>query len=98
MAAKLPRDEVVRVAELAHLTLTEAEAEQFGRQLADILDWVNAIRQADTSGVEPTAHASTTARTWREDERLASLSKDDALRSAPDADVTAGLFRVPSVR
>jgi len=98
MAAKLPRDEVVRVAELAHLKLTDAEVERFGRQLADILDWVTAIQQADTDGVEPTSHASSTTRVWREDEPSASLSKDDALRSAPDADPKAGLFRVPSVR
>lgn len=97
MAAKLDRAEVLRIAELAHLTLTEPEVETFGRQLAGILDWVEAIRQADTDGVEPTSHVSRDTRIWRTDELTPSLDRDDVLKSAPDADPTSGLFRVPKV-
>jgi len=97
MAAKLSRAEVLRIAGLAHLTLTEAEVDTFGRQLAGILDWVNEIQQADTAGVEPTSHVSRDTQIWREDELTPSLERDEVMRSAPDADRTSGLFRVPKV-
>ncbi|HSG01433.1 MAG TPA: Asp-tRNA(Asn)/Glu-tRNA(Gln) amidotransferase subunit GatC [Vicinamibacterales bacterium] len=97
MAAKLSRADVLRIAGLAHLTLTEAEVETFGRQLAGILDWVDEIQQADTAGVEPTSHVSRDTQIWRDDELTPSLERDDVLGSAPDADFKDGLFRVPRV-
>jgi aspartyl-tRNA(Asn)/glutamyl-tRNA(Gln) amidotransferase subunit C len=97
MATKLSRPDVLRVAELAHLTLTDAEVETFARQLEDILDWVNQIQQADTDGVEPTAHASEATAAWREDAVAPSLGREDILERAPEAAAEAGLFRVPTV-
>ncbi len=97
MATKLSRADVLRVAELAHLRLTDAEVETFARQLAGILDWVTAIEQADTTGVEPTAQVSTAPGAWRDDVVSASLDRTAVLDEAPDAAVDAGLFRVPTV-
>ena len=94
---KLSRDDVLRVAALAHLTLTDAEVETFARQLAGILEWVAAIDQADTTGVEPTSHVGAGAAVWRQDEPAPSLARTAALDQAPDADRQAGLFRVPAV-
>jgi len=98
MATKLPRRDVLRVAELAHLTLTEAEVETFSRQLSDILDWMAAIQQTDTANVTPTFGVASGTPRWRADEPVASLPPEEALREAPDADPTTGLFRVPTVR
>jgi aspartyl-tRNA(Asn)/glutamyl-tRNA(Gln) amidotransferase subunit C len=97
MATKLSRDDVLRVAALAHLTLTDAEVDVFARQLAGILDWVAAVDRADTAGVEPTSHVGADLSVWREDEPSPSLAREDALHASPDADRQAGLFRVPAV-
>ena len=96
MATKLPREDVLRVADLAHLTLTEREIESFATELSDILDWVRTVQQADTAGVEPTARASTEGAA-REDQPEPSIDRDEVLASAPDADRARGLFRVPTV-
>jgi aspartyl-tRNA(Asn)/glutamyl-tRNA(Gln) amidotransferase subunit C len=93
----LTRDEVLAIAALAHLTLTDREVELFAGQLAGILAWVNDVRQADTANVPPTSHPLLTATSWRDDERRPSLDRADALRDAPDADRIAGLVRVPKV-
>ena len=98
MATKLERDEVLRVAELAHLSLTEAEVETFARQLAEILDWFNQIQEADTTGVPPTSHVAATASAWRDDAETPSLARARVLDEAPDPARDAGLFRVPTVR
>ena len=97
MATKLSRRDVLRVAELARLTLTEAEVETFARQLTDILDWVDQIQRAGTEGVDPTAHASDVPGAWREDAVTRSVRREEIFEQAPDADVDAGLFRVPRV-
>jgi len=98
MATKLERDDVLRVAELAHLSLTDAEVETFARQLAAILDWVNQIQEADTAGVPPTSHIAATEAAWRDDAETPSIDRARALDGAPDPAREAGLFRVPTVR
>jgi aspartyl-tRNA(Asn)/glutamyl-tRNA(Gln) amidotransferase subunit C len=55
------------------------------------------LRDVDTSGVPATAHAMNASRTLREDEVKPSLPRDEALAAAPDADRSAGLFKVPRV-
>ena len=97
MASKLTREEVLRVARLAHLELSDAEVELFTHQLADILAYAEQVQAIDTSGVPATAHVHATQRREREDVPQPSLPVEDALANAPDADREAGLFRVPRV-
>ena len=52
---KVTREDVLRVAELAHLELTEAEIESFGRHLDSILTYADKLNELDTSAVEPMA-------------------------------------------
>src|ERR1700724_1363751 len=52
---KITREDVLRVAELAHLELSEAEIEMFSRQLDSILTYVEKLNELDTSNVEPMA-------------------------------------------
>jgi len=89
--------DVERIAALAHLELTAAEAELFTRQLADILAYAEQLQAVDTTGIVATAHVSTSARAERADEPRPSLSTIDALANAPDAAPETGLFRVPRV-
>jgi aspartyl-tRNA(Asn)/glutamyl-tRNA(Gln) amidotransferase subunit C len=97
MSDPLSREEVVRIAALAHLELTEEEVTRFGPQLADILGYVAAVQAVDTSEVAPTAHVLDQPPVDRPDVPTPSLSRRDALANAPEAAHEAGFFKVPRV-
>jgi aspartyl-tRNA(Asn)/glutamyl-tRNA(Gln) amidotransferase subunit C len=90
----ISRDEVLHVARLARLDLTDEEVERFGEQLDAILDAVSKVAELDLSDVEPTAHPLDLANVWADDEPRPSLAPDDALANAPDR--SGDLFRVPA--
>jgi aspartyl-tRNA(Asn)/glutamyl-tRNA(Gln) amidotransferase subunit C len=69
----------------------------FSRQLSEILAYADQVRQVDTSGVPPTAHIVTLRAADRPDEVRESLSIEDAIGTAPDADSRAGFFKVPRI-
>jgi aspartyl-tRNA(Asn)/glutamyl-tRNA(Gln) amidotransferase subunit C len=92
----LTREDVLHIARLAHLDLTEAEVERFTKDLGAILAYASEIQRVTTAGVTPMAHASTSETVWREDVAEPSLDRAKALENAPDP--AAGLFRVPKVR
>jgi len=95
------REQVLAVAALANLELDEHEVETFGRQLGEILAYVDELQQVDTRGISPTASVLTRYPADRPDVVRPCLSSDDALAnapdSAPDSTMTAGLFKVPRV-
>ena len=90
----ISRDEVVHVARLARLALTEEELDRFAGQLDAILEAVGKVAELDLSGVEPTLHPRELANVWAEDEPHPSLPVADALANAPA--VEADAFRVPA--
>jgi aspartyl-tRNA(Asn)/glutamyl-tRNA(Gln) amidotransferase subunit C len=101
---KITREDVLRVAELAHLDLTEAEIEMFARQLDSILSYVDKLNELDTSQVEPLAQVAPASATGqgaaagtplREDTLVPCDVIDDVLAGAPDA--SPEYFRVPRV-
>lgn len=96
MSAHLTREDVLRIAELARLELTNDEVELFTRQLADILRYVEQIQSLDTAGVTPTSHV-THRPVERDDTVHETLPRSAALANAPDAANEAGLFKVPRV-
>ena len=87
------RDEVLHVARLARLELSDEELERFGAQLSAILEAVGKVAELDLEGIEPTAHPLDLVNVWAEDEPRPSLSVEDALANAPDRE--RGFFRVP---
>ena len=89
----ISREQVLHVADLARLALTEEEVERLGEQLGAILDAVGKVSELDLAGVEPTSHPLEVVNIWREDEPRPSLPLDEALANAPDAD--GEFFRVP---
>jgi aspartyl-tRNA(Asn)/glutamyl-tRNA(Gln) amidotransferase subunit C len=93
--AKLSLNEVRTIAELAKLTLTDAEARMFQEQLSAILDYAEMLQQLDTTGIPPTASAIPLKNVMRADEVQLSLANEDALRNAPAAE--DGSFRVKAV-
>ena len=89
--------DVERIAALAQLELTDEEKQVFARQLAGILDYATQVQALDTSGVPATAHVHAAQQTDRADDPRPSLPVEAAVSNAPDADLDAGLFRVPKV-
>jgi aspartyl-tRNA(Asn)/glutamyl-tRNA(Gln) amidotransferase subunit C len=90
----LSRDQVLHVARLARLELTDEEIERFSGELSKVLDWIEKIGELDLEDVPPTSHVIDVENALRADEPRPSLPRDAALASAPDA--ALGGFRVPS--
>jgi aspartyl-tRNA(Asn)/glutamyl-tRNA(Gln) amidotransferase subunit C len=90
----ISRDEVVHVARLARLALTDEELDRFAGQLDAILEAVGKVSELDLSGVEATLHPLALSNVWAEDEPAPSLTVEDALANAPDRE--DDLFRVPA--
>ncbi|HEU4943223.1 MAG TPA: Asp-tRNA(Asn)/Glu-tRNA(Gln) amidotransferase subunit GatC [Gaiellaceae bacterium] len=89
----ISRDEVLHVARLARLDLTDEEVERFTEQLSAILEAVAKVSELDLSDVAPTAHPLDVVNVWAEDEPRPSLTAEDSLANAPDSH--AGFFKVP---
>lgn len=89
----ITREDVLHVARLAQLGLTEDEVERFGAQLNAILDAVGKVAELDLRHVEPTAHPLHIVNVFGEDEPRASLGLEEALMNAPERD--GNFFRVP---
>jgi aspartyl-tRNA(Asn)/glutamyl-tRNA(Gln) amidotransferase subunit C len=95
MSEPLRAAAVQKVAHLSRLKLTDEEVARFGRQLGDVLKYVELLNTVDTTGVEPMAHAVETTNVFRADEERPSLSRADALANAPKAD--GRYFLVPQI-
>lgn len=96
MSSRLTRADVERIAALAHLRLTATEIELFTKQLADILEYAERLRDVNTAEVSATWHSVPLSSPLREDDVRPSLPRDDALANAPDIGPD-GLFKVPKV-
>ena len=90
----IERDQVLHVARLARLKLTDEEVERIGPELTKILEHVERMNQLDLEGVEPTSHVVQLENVLREDVPRPSLPKERALEQAPDASPDG--FRVPT--
>jgi aspartyl-tRNA(Asn)/glutamyl-tRNA(Gln) amidotransferase subunit C len=80
----LTPEQVRDIANLARLELSNTELDAMARQLGAIVDYVAQLRQVNTDGVEPLAHALPVSNVFREDEPSPSLSVDEALANAPE--------------
>jgi aspartyl-tRNA(Asn)/glutamyl-tRNA(Gln) amidotransferase subunit C len=92
---QISREEVLHVARLARLALTDEEVERFQEQLSAILDAVGKVSELDLEGVPPTSHPLDLVNVLAEDEPRPSLTREDALANAPDPE--DGFFGVPPV-
>jgi aspartyl-tRNA(Asn)/glutamyl-tRNA(Gln) amidotransferase subunit C len=89
----ITREEVLHVARLARLELTDDEVDRFTEQLSAILEAVDKVSELDLSDVEPTAHPLDLVNVWADDAPRPSIAVEDALANAPDRE--AGFFKVP---
>jgi len=89
----IERDEVLHVARLARLALTDDEVERLGDELNAILEAVGKVSELDLDEVEPTSHPLALVNVWAEDEPRPSLPLEEALANAPER--VGDFFRVP---
>ena len=89
--------EVEHIAALARLRLTEAEKARYAQQLSAILDYMNRLRQVDTSAIEPTATVLPLRSVLRPDVVTPSLPVDELLAATRAPQAEAQMFRVPPV-
>jgi aspartyl-tRNA(Asn)/glutamyl-tRNA(Gln) amidotransferase subunit C len=90
----ITEEQVLHVARLARLALTEEEVGRFQEQLSAILDAVGKVAELDLSSVEPTSHPLDLVNVLAEDEPRPSLPLERALANAPDPE--DGHFGVPA--
>jgi aspartyl-tRNA(Asn)/glutamyl-tRNA(Gln) amidotransferase subunit C len=91
--ARITRDEILHVARLARLELTDDEVGRLQDELSDILEAVSKVSELDLSDVPPTSHPLAIANAWAEDEPVPSLTLDDVFANAPDREDDH--FKVP---
>ena len=89
----ITRDDVLHVARLARLELSDAEVERFQEQLSAILEAVSKVQELDLADVPPTSHPLDVVNVWRDDEPRPSLPVEQALANAPDSQ--DDMFKVP---
>lgn len=93
------QSDIEKVAQLAHLELDEEELNTFGRQMTEIVNYVEQLNELNTKDVEPALGGLTPegedTESSRADELAGSLGQKTALAEAPDP--ASGHFRVPKV-
>ncbi|MBI4283369.1 MAG: Asp-tRNA(Asn)/Glu-tRNA(Gln) amidotransferase subunit GatC [Chloroflexi bacterium] len=92
---KLSHEEVLHIARLARLGLTEAEVDKLGEQLSNILENFAVLQQVDTSDVPPTAQSIALQNVVSEDEVAPSLTQSQVLANAPQKE--GEFFKVRAV-
>ena len=93
--AGISREDVVHVARLARLDVTEDEVDRFTEQLGAVLEHAADVAALDTTGVPPTAHPLPLSNVLRDDVPVPGLDRDEVLAMAPAAE--DGRFRVPRI-
>lgn len=92
---KLSREEVLHIARLARVALTEAEVTRMSEQLSNLLEHFEVLQKVDTEGVPPTAQSVALQSVMREDAVAPSLQAEDVLANAPRRE--GDCFRVRAV-
>lgn len=83
--SKLTREEVLKLARLARLELSEEEVEKYSDELGTIMDYFKLLDEADITGLEPTSQVSGLVNQFREDDVLTEqrVSADELLKIVP---------------
>mgnify|MGYP000371268406 FL=1 len=91
----LDKSEVEKIAHLARVHVSEADAEEVTRRITDILALIDQMSSVDTDNVDPLAHPFDAARRLRADEVSADVNRDELQQLAPQSE--DGLYLVPKV-
>ncbi|QWR78707.1 Asp-tRNA(Asn)/Glu-tRNA(Gln) amidotransferase subunit GatC [Candidatus Magnetomonas plexicatena] len=88
-------EDVKHIAALSRLRIDEGDLGTFGKQLSDILLYVEKLNELNTDGIEPTSHVIPVINVFREDTERNSLAIEDALSNAPERH--GNFYKVPKI-
>lgn len=91
----ISKEEIVHIAKLASLNLSEDEIEQYANDMTQILEFANMINSVDTDEIKETIAANENYNVFRKDEVIPSTDRDILLENAPSKD--DGMFQIPKV-
>jgi aspartyl-tRNA(Asn)/glutamyl-tRNA(Gln) amidotransferase subunit C len=91
----IDREQVLKIAKLARLRLSETEIENFTGQLGSIFEFVKKLDEVDTGTIEPTCFVTPSHDPLRDDIEKPSLSQEEILKNGPKT--KKGFFAVPKV-
>jgi aspartyl-tRNA(Asn)/glutamyl-tRNA(Gln) amidotransferase subunit C len=92
---EISREEIVHIAKLASLNLTEQEIEKYTNDMKDILNFANTVNNVNTDGIDESITASQSNNVFRKDEVIEFENRDLLLQNAPTQE--DGMFRIPKV-
>ncbi len=91
----LTKEEVIKIATLARIELTEAEVEKFQKDLSTVLDYVAELNQIDIEGVEEVSQVTGLVSVQRRDEPVLSAHREEILSQAPET--KDGFYKVKAI-
>lgn len=95
MMARISKEDVRHVADLARLSFSDEELDMYTKQIDDMIGFVEKLNELDTENVEPTTHVLELANVLREDEARDWLTQEEALKNAPEE--KDGQVKVPAI-
>ncbi len=93
--AKITKEEVIEVAHLARLAITDEEAIHFADQLEAITNAMDLLSELDTENVEPTTHVLQMVNVLREDKSIPGLDRELVLKNVKEHE--GGQVKVPTI-
>ena len=91
----ISKEEIIHIAKLASLNLSEEEIEGYAKDMTEILGFADMINSVDTDQIKETIAANENYNVFRKDEVIPSADRDVLLQNAPSKD--EGMFRIPKV-
>jgi len=91
----ISKEEIVHIAKLSNLNLSEAEIEGYAKDMTEILDYANMINSVNTEEVNVTIAANENYNVFRKDEIKQNVDREALLQNAPSKD--EGMFQIPKV-
>jgi aspartyl-tRNA(Asn)/glutamyl-tRNA(Gln) amidotransferase subunit C len=93
----LTKDEVIKIAQLARIELTEAEVEKFQKELSTVLDYVEELKQVDVTGLEEVSQVTGLVNVQRDDKVVEPTEEllEDIFKNAPE--MKDGYYKVKAI-
>jgi len=91
----LIKEEVIKIAQLARISLTEAEVEKFQKELSTVLDYVDELKQVNVDGLEEVSQVTGLVNVQREDKVVATENREESLSQAPE--LKDGFYKVKAI-
>ena len=91
----LTKEEVIKIAKLARIELTEKEVEKFQKELSTVIAYVDALKEVNTEGVEEVSQVTGLVNVQREDKVEIADNRDAILSQAPE--IKDGFYKVKAI-